>query len=162
LRDLPRLRDVEDEDASESQGVVYAAEESNQRLAIVIWIEQVVEAFAEGRDGIARWDVDLEQRCDPKLGIRYSSSRNTDHRLGDIGPEDIVMSLRELLRPQATSATQVDHQAFSYSALIQDLQYAGSGFEREITVTDVMNVGEVFFVPLFHIATLAPAATGEV
>lgn len=41
------------------------------------------------------------------------------------------------------------------------MKYPGSGSELEGAVTPTMNVGGIFFVPLFHIST-APAATREI
>lgn len=154
---LSRLYNIEDKDASGSQRVVHAPEELNQGSAIVIRVKEVVEAFTERRHGPTRWNIGLEQRRDPKLRIRRSSSGDAYHRLGDVDPEDAVAGLRELSRPQAAPATQIDHQPFANAVSGQDLQYSGGGSEGEVAVTDVVDKREVFFVPLRHNMILAPA-----
>ena len=154
---LSRLHDIQDKDASAGQRVVHATEELNQISAVVVRIEQVVEAFTERRHGLARWNIGLEQRRDPKLRVWRSSSGDAYHRLGDVDPEDTIAGLRQLSRPQAASATQIDHQPLANPVSLQDLQYAGGGSKGEVTVTDIMDKREVFFVPLRHNMILAPA-----
>jgi len=60
LCNLSRLRDVEDEDTARGQRIVYAMEESNQRLTVVARIKQVIEDLAQRGYGVAWWDVGLE------------------------------------------------------------------------------------------------------
>ncbi len=67
----------------------------------------------------------------------------------------MVAGFGELSCPQAAATAQVEHQALSYLAVNQDVQYAGDGFEEEVAVTDVVDVREVLSVPLRHIAALA-------
>jgi hypothetical protein len=64
-RYLPRLREVEDEDASRGQSCVDAVEERKQSLAVALGIEQVVEDLADGRDSVA-WGISA-LNSDPTL-----------------------------------------------------------------------------------------------
>src|SRR3712207_9396851 len=70
-------------------------------------------------------------------------SRDLDHRLGDVYAEDAVARVDELPRQQTAAAAQIHHQALKYPALVQDLQYPRRGPEGEVSVADVVDVGEV-------------------
>src|SRR5215207_454468 len=68
-RHLPRAQDVEDEDAAGDQSLEDAPEERPQTAGLLV--EQVVEDLADSRDGAAQWDLGIEKRPDPKLGLRH-------------------------------------------------------------------------------------------
>ena len=48
--------------------MIDATEELMQGAAIMVRIEEVIEAFTDRGDGTARRDRGLEERCDAKLG----------------------------------------------------------------------------------------------
>jgi hypothetical protein len=123
-RHLARSKDVEDEDASGDERVVNAPEKATQSQLLVLRVEKVVEDLADGRDCFTGWDLDLEQRPYPELGLGHPVARELDHSLGDIDPEDLVAGVYELSRPQTTTATQVDYEAVANPITVQDLQYA--------------------------------------
>src|SRR5215213_5162384 len=76
--ELSRLCDIEDKYSPRRQRAVYAVEELNQRLAIVGWIEQIVEDFTYRRDGLTRWNVDLEQRSGTRhLELFFAQCRSS-------------------------------------------------------------------------------------
>lgn len=50
--DLSGLHNIEDEDATERQRIVYTTKENDQSLTSVIRIEQVVEDLEDCRDGL--------------------------------------------------------------------------------------------------------------
>ena len=74
-------------------------EELMQGAAIMVRIEEVIEAFTDRGDGTARRDRGLEERCDAKLGGGRSAAGDLDHRLGEIDAENLILSLRQLARP---------------------------------------------------------------
>ena len=91
---------------------------------LVLRVEEVVEDLAYGRDGLTTWDLHLEQRSKPELGLGHPVARKLYHGLGDVDPEDPVACVYELSRPQTATATEVDHEAIMYPVTVQDLQYA--------------------------------------
>jgi hypothetical protein len=146
-RHLPRTKHVEDEDAAGDERVVNAPEKAPQPPFLVLRVEKVVEDLAYGRDGLTAWDLHLEQRPYPELGLGHSIAREFDHSLGDVDPQDPVTGVYELARPQTATATEVDNEAIVYPVTVQDLQYARRRSEGELGVADVVDVREVLPVP---------------
>src|ERR687889_1673258 len=68
-RHLPGTKHVEDEDAAGDERVVNAPEKAPQPPFLVLRVEKVVEDLAYGRDGLTAWDLDLEPRSKPELGL---------------------------------------------------------------------------------------------
>src|SRR5215212_1689953 len=86
-RHLARTEHVEDEDAAGDERVVNAPEKATKPPFLVLRIEKVVEDLADRRDGLTTWDLDLEQRPYPELGLGHSTAREFDHSLGDVDPQ---------------------------------------------------------------------------
>ena len=114
-RHLARREHVEDEDAAGDERVVNAPEKAAKPPFLVLRVKKVVEDLAYGRDGLTAWDLDLEQRSKPELGLWNLVARKLYHGLGDVDPEDTVACVYELPRPLTAAATEVDHEAFVYS-----------------------------------------------
>jgi hypothetical protein len=138
---------VEDEDTAGDERVVNAPEKAPQPPFLVLRVEKVVEDLADGRDGVTTWDLDLEQRPYPELGLWHSVAREFDHSLGDVDPQHPVAGVYELARPQTATATEVDNEAMAYPVTVQDLLYARRCSEGELGVADVVDVREVLPVP---------------
>ena len=120
-RHLARTQHVEDEDAAGDERVVNAPEEAAKPPFIVLRVEKVVEDLAYGRDGLTAWDLDLEQRSKPELGLWNLVARKLYHGLGDVDPEDPVACVHKLPRPLTATATEVDNEAAVYPVTVQDL-----------------------------------------
>src|SRR5918993_1583570 len=146
-RHLTRTEHVEDEDAAGDERVVNAPEKATKPPLLVLRIEKVVEDLADGRDGLTTWDLGLEQRLYPELGLRHSIARELDHGLGDVDPQDSVAGVYELARPQSATAAEVHNEAMVYPVTVQDLHYARCRSEGELCVADVVDVREVLPVP---------------
>src|SRR5918997_326737 len=114
---------------------------------VVLRIEKIIEDLADGRDGLTTWDLGLEQRHYPELGLWHSIARELDHGLGDVDPQDSVAGVYELARPQTATAAEVDNEAMVYHVTVQDLHYARRRFEGEFSVADVVDVRQVLPVP---------------
>ena len=146
-RHLTRTKHVEDEDAAGEERVVDAPEKARQAQFLVLSVEKIVEDLAYRRDGPTTWDLDLEERSNPELGLGYLFARELDHGFGDVDPQDLVARVYELARPQTATATEVYDEAIVYPVLAQDLQYAWRRSEGELGVADVVDVGDVLPVP---------------
>jgi hypothetical protein len=85
-RHLPRTEHVEDEDAAGDERVVNAPEKATKPPFLVLRIEKIIEDLADGRDSLTTWDLGLEQRSYPELGLRRSLAREFDHSLRDVDP----------------------------------------------------------------------------
>src|SRR5215208_8505303 len=85
-RHLPRTKHVEDEDAAGDERVVNAPEKAVKPPFLVLRIEKIIEDLTDGRDSLTTWDLGLEQRPYPELGLRHSMAREFDHSLGDVDP----------------------------------------------------------------------------
>src|ERR687898_64264 len=147
VRHLSRREHVEDEDAAGYESVVNAPEKASKPSFFVLRVEEVVEDLAYGRDGPTTWDLHLEQRPHPELGLGHSIARELDHSLGDVDPPHSVAGVYELPRPQPATTTEVDNEATAYPALVQDLHYSRRRSEGELGVPDVVDVSEVLPVP---------------
>jgi hypothetical protein len=146
-RHLPRAKHVEDEDAAGDERVVNAPEKAAQPPFLVLRVEKVVEDLADSCDSLTMWDLYLEQRPYPELGLGHSIAREFDHSLRDVDPQHPVAGVYELARPQTATATEVDNEAIVYPVTVQDLQYARRRSEGELGVADVVDVREVLPVP---------------
>jgi hypothetical protein len=146
-RHLPRTKHVEDEDAAGDERVVNAPDKAAKPPFLVLRIEKIIEDLADGRDSLATWDLDLEERPHPELRLGHSIARELDHSLGDVDPQDPVASVYELPSPQTATATEVDNEAIVYPVTVQDLHYARRRSEGELSVADVVDVREVLPVP---------------
>jgi hypothetical protein len=124
-----------------------ALRKATQHPVLVLRVEEIVEYLADGRDGIAGWNILLEQRSNPELGLGHLFARELDHGLGDVDPQDLVARVYELARPQTATAAEVDNEAIVYPVTVQDLQYARRRSEGELGVADVVDVREVLTVP---------------
>src|SRR5918994_409006 len=146
-RHLPRTEHVEDEDAPGDERVVNAPEKATKPPLLVLRIEKIIEDLADGRDGLTTWELGLEQRPYPELGLWHSIARELDHGLGDIDPQDSVAGVYELARPQSATAAEVHNEAMVYPVTVQDLHYARRRSEGELSVADVVDVRQVLPVP---------------
>src|SRR5215204_2002195 len=146
-RHLPRREHVEDEDAAGDERFVNAPEKAAQPPVLVLRVEKVVEDLAYGRDSLTMWDLDLEQRPYPELGLGHSIARELDHGLGDVDPQHLVAGVYELARPLTATATEVDNEAIVYPATVQDLHYARCRSEGERSVADVVDIRNILSVP---------------
>src|SRR5215203_5617599 len=119
--------------------VVNAPEKATKPPLLVLRIEKIIEDLADGRDGLTTWDLGLEQRPYPELGLWHSIARELDHGLGDIDPQDSVAGVYELARPQSATAAEVHNEAMVYPVTVQDLHYARRRSEGELSVADVVD-----------------------
>ena len=152
-RHLSRTQHVEDEDAAGDERAVNAPEKAAKPPFLVLRVEKVVEDLAYGRDCLTAWDLDLEQRSKPELGLGHPVARKLYHGLGDVDPEDPVACVYELPRPQTATATEVDHEAIMYPVTVQDLQNARRSSKRELGMADVVYVRDVLPVPPRRVRT---------
>jgi hypothetical protein len=146
-RHLARTEDVEDEDAAGDERVVNAPEKATKPPFLTLRIEEIIEDLADGRDGLTTWDLDLEQRPYPELGLGHPIAREFDHSLGDVDPQHLVAGVYELARPQTATAAEVDNEAIVYPVTVQDLHYARRRSEGELGVADVVDVRNILPVP---------------
>src|SRR5829696_10322357 len=146
-RHLPGTKHVEDEDAAGDERVVNAPEKATKPTFLVLRVEKVVEDLADGRDSLTTWDLALEQRPYPELGLGHSIARELDHSLGDVDSQDPVAGVYELARPLTATATEVDNETIVYPATVQDLHYARCRSEGERSVADVVDIRNILSVP---------------
>ena len=152
-RHLSRTQHVEDEDAAGDERVVNAPEKAAEPPFLVLRVEEVVEDLAYGRNGLTAWDLDLEQRSKPELGLGHPVARERDHSLGNVDPQYPVSSVYELSRPQTTAATEVDYEAVANPITVHDLQYARRRSKGELGMPDVVYVRDVLPVPPRRVRT---------
>jgi hypothetical protein len=152
-RHLSRTQHVEDEDAAGDERIVNALEKATQSQLLVLRVEKVVEDLADGRDSFTGWDLDLEQRSKPELGLGHPVARKLYHSPGDVDPEDPVACVYELPRPRTTAATEVDYEAVANPITVQDLQYARRRSKGELGMADVVYVRDVLPVPPRRVRT---------
>src|SRR5215211_747486 len=93
------------------------------------------------------WDLYLEQRTYPELGLGHLLARELDHGLGDVDPQDPVVRVHEPARQQAATATEVDNKTVANPITVQDLQYARRRPQGELGVADIVDVRDVLPVP---------------
>src|SRR5689334_22656609 len=119
-RDAARPGDVKDENAARPQGVVSPAEESNQSGAAVPLVKGVVEALADGRDGVAARDFSAQQRSHFERGARRDSPGQPDHGGRLIDSQHAVSGAFQFASPAPAATTEVDYQPAGDSLIAQD------------------------------------------
>src|SRR5215212_2792980 len=161
-RHLPRTEHVEDEDAARNQGIMYAPEDAAESQVLALGVEEVVEHLAYRGDGLATWNIDLEQGSHRELGLGRSLACDLDHRLGDVYAEDVIPGVGQLPRQEAGAATEVNDEAFAYSTSLQNSSYPRCRVQSEVGVPDVVDVGQVLPVPGAQPSTAGEPDRGSV
>jgi hypothetical protein len=84
------LSDVEDQEPSWPQRSKCAAKKPRKCGAAIPPIESVVKALAQGCDGDAIREINVQERACAKRGFRRAFSRQRDHIRGKVDTEDTV------------------------------------------------------------------------
>jgi hypothetical protein len=106
----PWFSDVENQESPRLQGSIGLAKEPAKRGSTIPDVEQVIEAFAQRRDGGARWKFTVEKGCRPEGGFRHALARHCDHVGRNIDSEHSVSSVHKAPSPQTATAAKVDDQ----------------------------------------------------
>src|SRR5712692_2239385 len=94
--DLSGLGDVENEQASRSQGFVNAREQLGQLFCAVLRIEQIAKTLAQRSRRVAMRKWNIQEGRPDKLGLRRFFSSQADHGLGDVNAQDVVAGANQL------------------------------------------------------------------
>jgi hypothetical protein len=109
-------------------------------------IEQVVEAFPQGRDGGAGRKVGVEKRSCPEPGFGHAPAGKGDHVRGNVDTEHVVSGIGEPLCQQAAAASKVNDQPADNAVLLQELQHTWSGLHRKAPKAHVMDVRKILVI----------------
>jgi hypothetical protein len=91
----PWFSDVENQESSRPQGSMCLAKQPTKRGSTIPLIEQIVEAFSQGGDGGARWEITVEKGGCPKGTFRHTLACQSDHSRGKVDTEHAVSRIRK-------------------------------------------------------------------
>jgi hypothetical protein len=144
---------IEQQQTSRREGIVDPPEELPERAQAVIFVEEVIEALADGCHRHAGRELRAQERFHAKLSTRNAAARQGNHSVRDIDPQDVVPRLGDGFREDPATAPQIDDQPGSDAVTLQGREQESGGFPCDRPEARVVDIRQV--VPVGGLARRA-------